>query len=88
MLATVRIMAQQQQPAGRRQNEQDADLRFLHFRPALLGPGQQECAQHRSAAGGDLHQPALRIEIGHACDDDAKRGDLRNRQIDKDDAAL
>ena len=87
MLAAVRIVREQQQAAGRREHEQRADQRLLIIRPLAIGPGQQRAAEQRRDRGGDLDAVAVLVDADVLREDHAERGDLRDREIDEDDAA-
>jgi hypothetical protein len=73
----------------RGEDEDDADLR-LHLGPLALGPGQQpgQTAASAANAGRGLHPPAAGLDVHQAGDDDAEAGDLRDREVDEDDARL
>ena len=88
MLAALRITGQQQDAGAGCEDEQHADQRFLLLRSAALGPGQQQSAEQRRADGSSLHRHPARGQPERHCGDHAQAGDLRDRQVDKDDAAL
>ena len=87
VLAALRVVGEQQQRAGRREHEQRADQRLLEFRPVAVGPRQQPGAADRRDGGRDLHAPPAFVDAVPLREDHAERGDLRDRQVDEDDAA-
>jgi hypothetical protein len=88
MLAGMRIGREEQQRAGRRQHEHDADGRFLHVVPAAVGPREKQRSEQRRAQCTDLHRAALRLEARPAGEHDTDPCNLSNREIDEDDAAI
>ena len=81
------IVGEQQDLRGRRQHEQHADQRLLHFRPLALGPGQQQRGQQRRAYRRDLGHPALQFQPKIMRGDHADTGHLRDGEVDEDDTA-
>ncbi len=88
MLATVRVVRQQQDARARCQHEQHADQRLLLLRHAVFGPGEQRGAEQRGTDRRRLHHQPLRAEPHGVGRDHAQARDLRDRQIDEHDAAV
>ncbi len=87
MFTAVRIVRQQQDAGGRGQHEHDADHRFLDLRPAPVGPVEDPRGDERGADGRDLHHEAACLPAHRVRGDDAEARDLRDREVDEDDAA-
>jgi hypothetical protein len=60
---------------------------FLHLRPVLLGPGEEQRAGERRGERRRLHAQPVRLEAEPVGEDHAQPRDLRHREIDEDDAA-
>ena len=84
----MRVASEQQDAAGRRKNEQDANQWFLDARPALFGPAQAHGGHQRGTRGDDLDLIALGIPLQRVGRNNAQPGDLCDRQVNEDDAAL
>ena len=87
MLATLRIIGQQQQRTAGRQYEQSADQRFLILRPATISPRQQASAKKRSDRRGDLDAKPVLVDAEKTGRNYPERGNLRYCQVDEDNAA-
>src|SRR5207302_7524013 len=87
MFAAVNVACQEQDAAGRRENEDHANDRFLNVGPSTFGPCQQQCTRKGSDECGDLDSNAFRLEADMIGEEDAASGDLRNGEVDKNDAA-
>ncbi len=86
VFAAVHVACEQQDASGRSQHEGDADHRLLHLGPDALGPGQQQRPGERCRERRDLDRDALRLEPELVGEQHATAGDLRNGEIDEDDA--
>ena len=87
MFATMGIVCQQQDATTGRDDEQNADGRFLHVRPMSLGPGEEERTEQSRGDGRCLYGQALRFKAEQIGGDDAQASDLGDGKIDEDDAA-
>ena len=75
-------------PGARREDEHHADQRLLLLRRAPLGPGQQPRAEQGRRDGRGLHGDAALGQAERVGGDHAEPGDLRDREVDEDDAAV
>ncbi len=87
VLAPVRVVGENQQLRRRSQHEQNANERFLHFRPLALGPGEQQRTGKSCGGGRHLRRPAAVSQTKSVGGDDAQARDLRDRKVDEHDPA-
>ena len=88
MLAAVRVAGEQQQSHARREDEEHADQRLLLLRRAPFGPSQQPGTEERRSDRGGLHGEAVLGDAERVGGDHAEPRDLRDREVDEDDAAI
>ena len=86
MLAAVHVAREQQYPARRCQHEHDTDHRLLHVGPSSLRPRQQQRARERRDKCCELHGDPLGLESETIGEQHAAAGNLRDREVDEDDA--
>ena len=87
MLAAVDVAREQQQAAGGREDEHDADDGLLDVRPDLLRPSQEQRTAECRGERCDLHGNAFRLEAELVGEQHAAARHLRDREVDEDDAA-
>jgi hypothetical protein len=84
----VGISCQQQDLQRGCQHEHRSDDRLLDIRPAFLGPGKKQCAEKRGRERGALHRNALSFPAKKVGCDHADSCDLRDRDVDENDAPV
>jgi len=87
VLAAVRVAREQHEARGGAEHEHHADHRLLHVGPDALGESEQQAAHERGAERGDLHGGPLVLEAEAVREQHAATRDLRDGEVDEDDAA-
>ncbi len=88
IFAAMRVAGEQQDAERCGQHEHRPNDGFLDFRPAFLGPGQEQRTEQGSRQRGNLHGDALRFPTEEVGCNDADPGNLRNGDVDEYDAPV
>jgi hypothetical protein len=81
------LFAKQQQAAGCGEHEHGADQGFLKPGPTLVGGTEQAGTKQGGDGGSHLHAEAMLVHAEELGEDHAECRDLRDCQVNEDDAA-